>query len=100
MGHNEHTWMQTRRSGLTGRRCCVAGSFIWPGVRVGHTTIVERVQGLGRLAMRTVSMQPLVFSVDGFLYDSECDYIRRAASPHMAQSGVTLMDHDRGKVGR
>lgn len=78
--------------------CVWQGNFIWPGVRLGHVTEVQGLQGLGSVRMTTVSLQPLVFSVDGFLLDEECDYIKREASPHMRQSGVTLMDHDKGKV--
>lgn len=47
--------------------------------------------------MTTLSMQPLVFSIDAFLSEKECDYIQNFASPHMAKSGVSLMDKDLGK---
>jgi hypothetical protein len=39
--------------------------------------------------MTTVSLQPLVFRVDGFLLDEECRYIRAAAEPQMAPSQVS-----------
>jgi hypothetical protein len=65
---------------------------------VGHEVTVERVDGERQLLMRTVSMRPLVFSIDGFLYDKECEHIQRTADPYMAQSGVALMDHDKGKA--
>ena len=78
--------------------CCSIGNFIWPGVRPGHITTVTQLDGLGQIAMRTVSLHPLVFSVDGFLLDHECRYIREQSEPFMAQSGVALMDQDRGKA--
>lgn len=73
------------------------GNFLWPGVREGHITTVTQVDGLGSVAMRTLSMSPLVFSVEGFLLPEECQYIRDTAEPEMRQSGVALMDHDKGK---
>ncbi|GAB5033371.1 urease accessory protein [Nannochloropsis oceanica] len=74
------------------------GRFIWPGVREGHITRVTQLDGLGSIDMRTLSMSPLVFAVDGFLLAEECQYIRETAQPHMRQSGVKLMDHDKGKA--
>lgn len=73
------------------------GNFIWPGVRPGHITVTQ-LDGIGQIAMRTVSLHPLVFSVDDFLFDQECQHIQARASPQMAQSGVALMDHDQGKA--
>lgn len=70
-----------------------------PGVREGHVTHVGQVDGVegGGVSMRTLSMSPLVFSVEGFLTPAECRHIRDRAGPHMRQSGVALMDHDKGK---
>lgn len=48
--------------------------------------------------MKTVSLHPLVFCVDGFLFDEECQYIREQSEPYLAQSGVALMDQDKGKA--
>lgn len=73
------------------------GAFMWPGVREGHVTHVEGLDGLEDVRMRTLSMSPLVFSVEGFLKPEECQHIRDRAAPHMSHSGVVLMDHDRGK---
>lgn len=71
-----------------------------PGVREGHVTQVTQVDGVegGGVSMRTLSMSPLVFSVEGFLTPAECRHIRDRAGPHMRQSGVALMDHDKGKA--
>ena len=80
------------------------GAFIWPGVRVGHTqNIVLDVGAEGgpkqgdwgsttrSVTMQTLSMKPLVFSIDDFLSLNECDYIQKHASPHMSQSGVRML---------
>jgi len=74
------------------------GRFVWPGVREGHITRVTQLDGLGSIDMRTLSMSPLIFAVDAFLLPEECQFIREAAEPHMKQSGVALMDHDKGKA--
>jgi len=73
------------------------GSFIWPGVEVGHKQMVTLTEG-APVVMETISMQPLVFSIDDFLTLPECDYIQAHASPRVAQSGVSLMDKDKGKA--
>ncbi len=73
------------------------GRFIWPGVRENHVTKLANIDGLEDVTMRTLSMSPLVFSVEGFLTPEECHHIRQRADPHMRQSGVALMDKDRGK---
>lgn len=36
------------------------GSFIWPGVEVGHTQTVTGLQKLESIEMKTLSMEPLV----------------------------------------
>lgn len=91
------------------------GAFIWPGVRVGHRQRVpirnapakkesgrRGTAGTGTgttmVTLETLSMQPLVLAIDGFLGLEECDYIKEHAAPHVAQSGVSLMDKDRGKA--
>ena len=76
------------------------GSFIWPGVRVGHRQPVPMVGVNGKrgsVEMETLSLQPLVFAIDDFLSLDECAYIRAYPEPRVAQSGVSLMDKDKGK---
>ncbi|POM60197.1 2og-fe oxygenase family protein [Phytophthora palmivora] len=68
------------------------GQFIWPGIRIGHKTLVKNTFGRGDLVLETVSMTPLVFSVDEFLQDSEIDIVLELSMPHLAPSGVTLQD--------
>ncbi|CAI5736210.1 unnamed protein product [Hyaloperonospora brassicae] len=73
------------------------GQFIWPGVRVGHTTVVENAFGRGDLVLETISMTPLVFSVKEFLRDDEVDVILELSMPHLAPSGVALADGDENR---
>ena len=51
-----------------------------------------------RIELETMSMRPLVLSVDGFLEDGECDDIISTAQPFVKASEVKLMDKDKGKV--
>lgn len=83
------------------------GQWLWPGVRIGfrRTVDLSTVPGLppGRTAERrnatleTLSLQPLVVAVEGFLSDEECDIIQELATPKIAYSGVVLKDVDEGK---
>ena len=45
----------------------------------------------------TLSMRPLVFSIESFLTETERDYVIVNAGRHMKSSQVSLMDHDKGK---
>lgn len=72
------------------------GQWIWPGVRKGF----ERVVALDHnknVTLETLSLHPLVLSVEGFLTMDECDQIQTTASPAMQYSGVALMDKDKGR---
>ena len=72
------------------------GQWIWPGVRKGYRRTIDI--GPDRNAtLETLSLYPLVLSVDGFLSEEECDYVKQAAAPTMKYSEVTLMDHDKGR---
>jgi prolyl 4-hydroxylase len=84
------------------------GQFLWPGVEVGFTRPVNlySVMPLGdpelpdrhqTVVLRTLSLTPLVFSVQNFLTDPECDYIQEKAEPSLEYSGVVLMDKDKGR---
>ena len=96
------------------------GTWTWPGVRIGFTRTVdlysimpgppgtawkapgndddEKSKQQHRTAeIETLSLQPLVVSVRGFIDDDECDYIQTQAGPTMAYSGVSLMDKDKGR---
>ena len=47
--------------------------------------------------MTTLSMQPLIFTMNNFLSDSECEYVITQSSKYLKPSPVTLMDSDIGK---
>jgi len=83
------------------------GQWLWPGVRIGfrRTIDLSTVPGLpeGRTTekrnatLETLSLRPLVVSVEGFLSDEECDIIQEVATPKIRYSGVVLKDIDEGK---
>ncbi|ETP36936.1 hypothetical protein F442_15213 [Phytophthora nicotianae P10297] len=68
------------------------GQFVWPGIRIGHKTLVKDVAGKGDVVLETLSMIPLVFSVEEFLKDDEIDIIMDLSLEHLKPSTVTLMD--------
>lgn len=69
------------------------GQWIWPPVREGFKRMVGR-----ELELETLSLQPIIFTVRGFLAQGECSELIRIGSTRMAPSPVTLMDHDKGKA--
>ncbi|KAL3928854.1 MAG: hypothetical protein SGARI_004916, partial [Bacillariaceae sp.] len=73
------------------------GQWVWPGVRKGFVRKIQ-LDEARNATIETLSIHPLVFSVDGFLENDECDWIQEAARPQMKQSGVSLMDHDKGRA--
>lgn len=83
------------------------GQWLWPGVRIGfkRTVDLSMVPGLpaGRTAekrnatLETLSLRPLVVSVEGFLSDEECDIIQEVATPKIRYSDVVLKDVDEGR---
>lgn len=96
---------QLRRAGLL--IVMRGGQWLWPGVRIGfrRTIDLSYVSGLpegkdaeNRTAtLETLSLRPLVVSVDGFLSDEECDIIQELATPRIKYSGVVLKDQDQGR---
>ncbi len=82
------------------------GNWIWPGVREGFQRIIEvsSTRGDGaspdsrNITIETLSLKPLVLSIEGFLSDEECDYIAQKAEPTIQYSGVSLKDADKGKA--
>ncbi|KAL3905147.1 MAG: hypothetical protein SGARI_004597 [Bacillariaceae sp.] len=72
------------------------GQWVWPGVRKGFVRHIQ-LDETRNATIETLSTHPLVFSVDGFLANDECDWIKERAKPAMKQSGVSLMDHDKGR---
>lgn len=47
--------------------------------------------------LETLSLQPLVISVDRFLTEEECDHVQEKATPSMRHSSVSFTDADKGK---
>jgi prolyl 4-hydroxylase len=81
------------------------GNWVWPGVREGFQRTVsissssDTTKSKSRnVTIETLSMKPLVLSIQGFLTDEECDHIAEKAAPSMQYSGVTLKDDDIGKA--
>lgn len=84
------------------------GQFVWPGVRIGYKRTIDLYSTMPvgspdmgnkmrQATLETISLQPLVFSVEGFLDGQECDWIQQEAAPTLKYSEVTLMDMDKGR---
>lgn len=84
------------------------GNWLWPGVREGFQRTIEvsseRTSSSGagsesrNITIETLSLSPLVLSIEGFLSNDECDYIQDKASPSIKYSSVTLKDADKGRA--
>jgi prolyl 4-hydroxylase len=89
------------------------GQFVWPGVRVGFKREISIAKTMGKggisssgnsgnnnhnVTLETLSLQPLIFSVDEFFADEECTYVREAAQPKLKYPDTVLNDKDDGKV--
>ncbi|KAL1503177.1 hypothetical protein AB1Y20_011235 [Prymnesium parvum] len=100
--NDEGIRIQSVQGALKQRRLLLmeGGQWIWPPVDVGH---VHSLPGLipGQVTkVVTVSLKPLVVSVENFLSPGENEHIIRRAMPHMAKSGVALKDADKGKAAK
>jgi hypothetical protein len=84
------------------------GQFIWPGVRIGFERKVDLYSIMPEgspdmesrkqtVTLETLSLVPLVVSVEGFLSDAECKHVQEIAAPSMKYSDVVLMDKDAGR---
>jgi len=72
------------------------GQWIWPGVRKGFRREIQ-LNSNRNATLETISIHPLVLSVQGFLGLEECALIQKTAAPSLQYSGVTLMDQDHGR---
>jgi prolyl 4-hydroxylase len=72
------------------------GQWLWPPIRKGYTRHIQ-LDDTHNATLETLSIHPLVLSVQGFLSSQECDTIQQEATPSMQYSSVTLMDHDQGR---
>ena len=74
------------------------GNFVWPGVRIGYNiTLKTGDEEFGDVTLTTLSLQPLVFTMDPLLTKKECKYIIKKATPEMEVSPVSHIDSDIGK---
>jgi prolyl 4-hydroxylase len=79
------------------------GQWLWPGVRPGFKRTIqldllnEMDDPSRNVTLETLSLRPLVLSVNEFLTPTECDLIQKEATPSLRYSEVTLMDHDAGR---
>eukprot|EP00929_Paragymnodinium_shiwhaense_P046315 TRINITY_DN23577_c0_g1_i1.p1 TRINITY_DN23577_c0_g1~~TRINITY_DN23577_c0_g1_i1.p1 ORF type:complete len:420 (-),score=110.58 TRINITY_DN23577_c0_g1_i1:97-1356(-) len=81
------------------------GSFLWPGVQIGFNRNItfapwnaQAGEETLHLSIKTMSMQPLVVEVSNFLNEGQRKHVIDTASPSMANSPVSHMDHDVGKA--
>lgn len=91
------------------------GAFVWPAVRIGFERYVKLYVPLPKdntisttddprrhyyyyVTLKTLSLNPLVLSVQNFLTNSECHHIQTQAIPRLRYSDVSLMDQDKGKA--
>lgn len=66
------------------------GVFVWPGIRRGFERTLHMNAG-GTVVMTTLSLQPLVFSLDGLLSDEQCSWIVDQGKAHMRPHPKGLM---------
>jgi hypothetical protein len=67
--------------------CYEGGSFMWPGVEVGH------VHTLPDITLTTLSLQPLAFGVDRLLSDEDCDWIIESSTPELNRAVIHAKEH-------
>jgi len=76
------------------------GQWIWPGVEIGHTftiSLTNSSKDVNEFVIKTISIKPLVFSVENFLKQEECDTVIQSAKDKVKPSDVVLQDQDKGK---
>lgn len=72
------------------------GQWYWPPLRKGF---VRKLHGTN-LSLETLSVQPVIFRVQGFLREHECEEIVNLGKGRMFSSPVSLMDKDKGKAAK
>jgi len=101
IGSNERTLRTIAASGMM--VVVQGGNWVWPGVREGFRRTIELAfppssDESRNITIETLSLRPLVLSVEGFLTEDECDHIAEKAGPSMKYSSVSLKDADRGRA--
>jgi len=123
-GSNEYIVGNLAASGMV--IVAQGGNWMWPGVREGFQRTIEltsppsnpnadsnnnnnhdhnsnnaaatTTQKSHNITIETLSLKPLVLSIEGFLTNDECDYIAKKAHPTMKYSSVSLKDADVGRA--
>ena len=90
------------KGGLRQRRLLLmeGGQWLWPPVEAGHVHELPNLIPGQTTRVVTVSLKPLVVSVENFLSPGENEHIIARARPHMEKSGVALKDADKGKAAK
>mmetsp|Transcript_36951 Transcript_36951/g.66463 ORF Transcript_36951/g.66463 Transcript_36951/m.66463 type:complete len:517 (-) Transcript_36951:119-1669(-) len=104
IGSNKHIMHSIAASGMV--VVAQGGNWMWPGVREGFQRTIELAPPKNaatskeshNITIETLSLKPLVLSIEGFLTDDECDYIAEKAGPTMKYSSVSLKDADVGRA--
>lgn len=88
------------------------GQWLWPGIKEGYRREIDLYSIMPKgdsdnaktnnnesrkAVLETLSLQPLVLSVEGFLSPTECHYIEKKAEKRVSYSGVVLMDKDKDR---
>ena len=68
--------------------CFEGGSFMWPGVEVGHVHTLRAGAGAEAVTLTTLSLQPLAFSVERLLSDEDCEWIIESSKPELARAVI------------
>lgn len=107
VGSNKHIISSIAASGMV--IITQGGNWMWPGVREGFQRTIELAPPSSNngattsdvshnITIETLSLKPLVLSIEGFLSEKECDYIMEKAGPAMQYSDVKLKDADVGRA--
>ncbi len=102
IGSNKHIMNSIIASGMI--IVTQGGNWIWPGVREGFqrtvllSSLSDTMSEPRNVTLETLSLKPLVLSIQGFLTEEECNHIAETAAPSMSYSGVSLKDADVGKA--
>lgn len=71
------------------------GQFVYPGIDLGFTRTIHTHDK--EIQLVTLSIRPLIFRMENFLFTEEIKYIVNKSAPEMKASPVSLMDKDVGK---
>jgi len=72
------------------------GQWFWPPVKIGYVRLVPGTS----FELETLSVQPVLYRIRGFLEQDECEQIVSLGQGRMFNSPVSLMDKDKGKAAK